>query len=110
MTMSVGQQLIILGIVVLGTMLTRFLPFLVFRSDKPTPKYIQHLGRVLPSAVMGLLVVYSLREINFFEGTHGIPELVSVAVVMLLHVWKRKMFLSIVGGTVVYMMLIQFIF
>ena len=110
MTMSVTQQIIIIAMVVLGTMVTRFLPFLVFPSGKPTPLYVQYLGKVLPSAVIGLLVIYCFKDVNIVAGTHGIPEFISVAVVALLHFWKRNMFLSIAGGTIVYMVLVQIVF
>ncbi|WP_339229296.1 branched-chain amino acid transporter permease [Oceanobacillus sp. FSL K6-2867] len=110
MTMSVTQQIIMIAMVVLGTMITRFLPFLVFPAGKPTPKYIQYLGRVLPAAVLGLLVIYCFKDISVFAGNRGIPEFLSVAVVALLHVWKRQMLLSIAGGTIVYMVLVQLIF
>ena len=108
--MSLWQQIAIIGIVVFGTMLTRFLPFLVFGRKKEAPKYIQYLGRVLPAAVFGLLVVYCLKDVNFFTGSHGIPEAIAIFVVVLLHVWKRQMLLSIAGGTVCYMVLLQVFF
>lgn len=108
--MTLIQQIITIAMVVLGTMITRFLPFLIFSSDKPTPKYIQYLGRFLPSAVFGLLVVYSLRQVNPFTGNHGIPELVSIVLVIALHLWKRQMLLSLAGGTICYMLLVQTIF
>lgn len=96
--------------VILGTLLTRFLPFLLFPAGKPTPKYIQYLGTVLPSAVFGLLVVYCLKDVSLFAGNHGIPELLSIAAVVGLHIWKRQMLLSIAGGTLCYMLLMQFVF
>lgn len=108
--MTVTQQIIIIAMVVLGTMLTRFLPFLVFPAGKPTPKYIQYLGRVLPAAVFGLLVIYCLRNIDLLGGSHGIPELIAIALVVLLHWWKRQMLLSIAGGTLCYMLLVQMVF
>lgn len=108
--MTLTQQLITILMVVLGTMLTRFLPFLLFPGNKPTPKYIQYLGNVLPAAVFGLLVVYCLKNVSFLTGTHGIPELISIAVVVVLHLWKRQMLLSIAGGTVCYMLLVQLVF
>lgn len=108
--MTFPQRLVTIGMIILGTMLTRFLPFLLFPSGKPTPKYIQYLGKVLPSAVFGLLVVYCLKNVSLFAGSHGIPEAVSIAVVAALHLWKRQMLLSIAGGTVCYMLLVQFIF
>ncbi len=108
--MTVWQQVITVGMIVLGTMLTRFLPFLLFPSGKPTPKYIQYLGKVLPSAVFGLLVIYCLKNVSLFTGSRGIPEAISIAAVIALHLWKRQMLLSIAGGTVCYMLLVQFVF
>lgn len=108
--MTVLQQIITIGMVILGTLLTRFLPFLLFPAGKPTPKYIQYLGMVLPSAMFCLLVVYCLKDVNLFAGNHGIPELLSIAAVIGLHFWKRQMLLSIAGGTLCYMLLIQFVF
>lgn len=108
--MTLVQKIIIIGMAVLGTAMTRFLPFLVFPGDKPVPKYIQYLGRVLPSAVFGLLVIYCLRDVNILSGSHGIPELISIAAVAGLHLWKRQMLLSIAGGTVCYMLLVQMVF
>ena len=96
--------------VVFGTILTRFLPFLLFPSGKPTPKYIQYLGKVLPAAVFGMLVIYCLKEVNILSGNHGVPELIGILLVVLLHLWKRQMLLSIAGGTIVYMLLVQFLF
>jgi branched-subunit amino acid transport protein AzlD len=110
MTMNLTQQIIIIAMVVLGTMLTRFLPFIVFPSGKPTPNYVQYLGKVLPSAVIGLLVIYCFKDVSLLSGNHGIPEFIAVVVVALLHFWKKNMLLSIAGGTVVYMILIQMVF
>lgn len=81
-------------------MLTRFLPFLLFPAGKPTSKYIQYLGKVLPSAVFGLLVIYCLKDVNIFAGNHGLPEFIAIIVVIVLHCWKQQMLLSIAGGTV----------
>ena len=108
--MTLTQQIITIAMVVLGTAVTRFLPFLVFPAGKPTPKYIQYLGKVLPFAVFGLLVVYSLKDVSVLGGSHGIPELISIVLVIVLHVWKRQMLLSIAGGTVCYMLLVQMVF
>lgn len=108
--MTFTQQLITISMVILGTVLTRFLPFLLFPPEKPTPKYIQYLGAVLPSAVFGLLVVYCLKNVSLFTGNHAIPEIISIAAVIGLHVWKRQMLLSIAGGTLCYMLLVQIIF
>ncbi len=110
MTMTVTQQIIIVAMVVLGTMITRFLPFIVFPAGKPTPKYIQYLGKALPGAVFGLLVIYCLKNVSLFTGSHAIPELISIALVVVLHKWKRQMLLSIAGGTICYMLLVQLVF
>ena len=110
MSMTITQQIITIAVVVLGTMLTRFLPFLLFPAGKETPGYIQYLGKVLPAAVFGLLVVYCLKNVSVLEGNHGIPEAVSIAVVVFLHLWKRQMLLSIAGGTICYMLLVQLVF
>lgn len=108
--MNLTQQLLTVLVVVVGTMLTRFLPFLVFPSGKPTPRYVQYLGKVLPGAVFGLLIVYCLKNVDLFAGSHGLPEAVAIAVVAGLHLWKRQLLLSIAGGTVCYMLLVQLVF
>ncbi|MCI8946886.1 MAG: branched-chain amino acid transporter AzlD [Lachnospiraceae bacterium] len=108
--MTVSQQMVTIGMVILGTMFTRFLPFLLFPPGRPAPGYIQYLGKALPPAVFGMLVIYCLKHVNPFAGSHGIPELLSVAFVATLHLWKRKMLLSIGGGTVCYMLLVQTVF
>lgn len=110
MTMDLTQQMITIAMVVLGTMFTRFLPFIVFPSGKSTPNYIQYLGRVLPSAIIGLLVIYCFKDVSLLTGTYGIPEFLGVTIVVLLHVWKKSMLLSIAGGTIAYMILVQFVF
>lgn len=108
--MTITEQIITIGVIAAGTMLTRFLPFLVFSAGKPTPKYVKFLGRYLPAAVFGLLVIYCLRNVSLFSFSHGVPELIAIAVVAALHLWKRQMLLSIAGGTAVYMLLVQLVF
>ncbi len=108
--MTTAQQIITIIMVILGTMTTRFLPFIIFPAGKPVPKYVSYLGKVLPAAVFGLLVIYCLKDVSIFTGSHAIPELISIAVVALLHLWKRQMLLSIAGGTVCYMLLVQLVF
>lgn len=108
--MTLTQQIITVSMVVLATVLTRFLPFVVFPAGKETPKFIKYLGKVLPAAVFGLLVVYCLKNVSIMGGSHGIPELIAIACVVGLHLWKRQMLLSIAGGTVIYMLLVQLIF
>lgn len=108
--MTIPQQIITIALCALATMATRFLPFLVFSGGKPTPKYIQYLGKALPAAIFGMLVVYCLKNVNILTGSHGLPELIAIGVVTALHLWKRQMLLSIAAGTVCYMLLIQFVF
>lgn len=105
--MTITQQAITIGAVVLGTVITRSLPFLVFPAGKETPAFIKYLGRVLPPAVFGMLVIYCLRNVDFLSGSHGAPELMAIAAVTVLHLWKRQMLISIAGGTVIYMLLVQ---
>lgn len=100
-----------LGIVIVVAAVTiaiRFLPFAVFR--KRTPQIILYMGKVLPYAIMAMLVVYCLKNVSFTEGSHGIPEALAVALVVVLHKWKHNTLLSILVGTVAYMLMLQFIF
>ena len=92
------------------TLLLRFLPFLIFNGKRETPPYIIYLGKVLPYAIMGMLVIYCLRGISFTAAANFLPELIACAVVVLTHVWKRNTLLSIISGTVCYMLLVQFVF
>lgn len=108
--MTLAQQLITIGMCVAGTMLTRFLPFLIFRSDRPTPRYVQYLGRVLPLAVFAMLIVYCLRNVDVLGGNHALPELIAILITVGLHKWRHQMLLSIAGGTISYMLLVQFLF
>ncbi len=108
--MTLTQQIITIGLCILGTMTTRFLPFIVFSENRKTPKFIQYIGKYLPSAVFGMLVIYCLKNVDVMQGAHGLPELIAIAVTAALHLWQRKMLLSIAGGTVCYMLLIHFVF
>lgn len=104
------QTLIMIFAVALGTMITRFTPFLLFPDSKEPPKVVTYLGKVLPPAVMGLLVVYCLRNVSVVRAPHGLPELIAIAVIVILHKWKGNVLLSIGAGTVLYMVLVQAIF
>lgn len=108
--MTIGQEIVTIGLCALATVLTRFLPFLIFRADKPAPKYIRYLGKALPAAIFGMLVVYCLKNVSVTAGSHGIPELIAIVSVVVLHLWKRNMLFSIGGGTICYMLLVQFVF
>lgn len=92
------------------TLLTRLLPFLVFGRGGRPPKAVVYLGKVLPPAIIAMLVVYCLRNVNLFAGSHGLPELLCAAVVVVLQIWKRNTLLSICGGTALYMVLVQWVF
>ena len=108
--MTLTQQILTIVCVVLGTMTTRFLPFVVFSGKRTAPKYIQYLGKVLPMAVFGMLVVYCLKNVSVLQGSHGIPEAIAILFIVLLHKWKKNMLLSIAGGTILYMLLVQMVF
>ncbi len=104
--MTTMQSVLTIVAVVAGTMLTRFLPFLIFPEGKTPPAYITWLGTALPHAVIGLLVVYCLKD-AVFSVSHGLPELIAMTFIFLLHKWKKNTLLSIAAGTVVYMVLVQ---
>lgn len=108
--MTLMQQIITIFLCILGTMTTRFLPFLVFREDRETPAFVKYLGKYLPGAVFGMLVIYCVRNVDVTAGSHGLPELIAIAVTTGIHLWKRQTLLSIAAGTVCYMLLIQFAF
>ena len=110
MPLSAGMSFLIILVVALTTFSTRVIPFLIFPKGREIPKTIQYLGKVLTPAVIGMLVVYCLKDTTVLSKPYGIPELISVAVVAGLHIWKRNNLLSIGVGTVLYMFLIQVVF
>ena len=101
---------LLIGVMALVTAALRFLPFLIFGENRKTPPLVAYLGQMLPFAIMGMLVVYCLKDVSFTAAPCGIPELVGCAVVTLLHIWKRNTLLSIGAGTLCYMLLVQFVF
>lgn len=103
------RPIILIAIMAGVTILIRFLPFIVFNGKK-TPPYISYLGRVLPYSIMAMLVIYCLRNVSLISAPHAAPEAISILVVALLHIWKKNTLLSIVCGTVCYMLLIQLVF
>ena len=107
--MTLAQQFITIGLCAIATMLTRFVPFLLL-SGKKTPRFVQYLGQALPGAIFGMLVVYCLKGVNPMVYSHGLPEALAILVTVALHLWKRQMLISIAGGTVCYMLLLQFVF
>ena len=104
------NDVLLIAIVALITMALRFLPFLIFGENCKTPPLVTYLGQVLPYAIMGMLVVYCLKDVNLTTVPFGIPELIGCSVVAVLHLWKRNTLLSIGAGTVCYMLLVQFVF
>ena len=108
--MTFAQRIITIAMCSLATVITRFLPFLVFTPNRPTPKYIQYLGKALPAAIFGMLVVYCLKNVSFVSGSYGLPEIIAIAFTAGLHLWKRQMLLSVAGGTACYMLLVQLVF
>ena len=108
--MSVKHQMITVGLIILATLIMRFLPFVLFPDNKPIPKFIHYMGTVLPSAVFGLLIVYCLKNVDIFVGSHGLPEAIAILITAVLHLWKKQMLLSISVGTISYMLLVQFVF
>ena len=104
------QTIVMILAVAAGTQLTRWLPFWLFPENKEPPPVVAYLGRVLPAAVMGLLVVYCLKGVTWTASPYGAPELLAIAAVALLHRWKGNVLLSIAGGTALYMLLVQLVF
>lgn len=104
------QTIIMILAIAAGTMITRFLPFVLFPENKEIPAFITYLGKALPSAMMGLLVVYCLKGVSVVNVPFGIPELLSIIVIIILHKWKNNVLLSIGSGTIAYMILVQRVF
>lgn len=105
--MSDTYIIMVIAVMASVTILLRFLPFILFDHGEQLPEWISYLGKVLPPAIMSMLLVYCLRNIDFFDGKHGFPELICVGAAMLLHNWKRNTLLSIGGSTLLYMIIIQ---
>lgn len=110
MTLTPFQTFIIICMVTIGTMITRFLPFLIIKGTKSNNSYIGYLSRVLPYSAIGLLVVYCLKDTSFKSPANWLPETISIALITALHYWKENTLLSIGAGTVLYMVLVQFVF
>lgn len=105
--MSLMQNIVFFSVMALVTALTRFLPFLLFPDGSRTPGFVRYLGRVLPYPVIGMLVVYCLKDVNVMARSHGLPEAVAILVIALVHTWKRNALLSIGIGTAAYMVMMQ---
>jgi len=109
MQLSPLQAIIILACIVAGTMITRFLAFILFPENKEKPQLVSYLSTTVPAAMMGLLTVYCLRNVSFFSGNHAIPEIMAIGSIVVLHLWKKNVLISIVLGTVIYMILLHVI-
>ena len=103
-----SQSLILIAVMAGVTVMLRLLPFILF--SKKTPKPILYLGEVLPYSVIAMLLIYCLKDTNFLGSSHGIPEIISILLVAVLHKWKHNTLLSILSGTICYMLLVQLVF
>lgn len=108
--MNPYNSLAIIFVVSVCTLLTRALPFMIFGGKRQVPKVVRYLGKVLPPAIMAILVVYCMKSVDFLSGTHGLPEIIAALVVVVLHLWKKNTLLSIGMGTVCYMIMVQGVF
>lgn len=108
--MTQPQVFITIIVVAIVTLMTRVIPFLIFPENKETPAYIEYLGKVLPFSVMGMLVVYCFKSISILTWPHALPEIIAGMLVVILHKWKHNLLLSIAGGTIIYMILVQVVF
>ncbi len=109
-TAGIAASIAIIACAALGNLITRALPFALFGRQKEPPALIVHLGKFFPPAIIATLIIFCLKDVSFSTGSHGIPEIVSVLCVAVLHLWKKNVLISIGVGTVLYMVLIQFVF
>lgn len=107
---DVGRTAALIAAVAIVTIATRAVPFLIFGGKREVPGVVKYLGKVLPPAIMAILVIYCLKSVSIFTGNHGLPELLAVAVVAILHLWKKNTLLSIGAGTICYMIFVQRLF
>ena len=110
MILTTKEALILLAAIAVATFSTRALPFLLFPPHKKTPAFVQYLGKMLPYATIGMLVIYCLKDVSLVTGSHGIPEAIAMLAITLVHLWKHNILLSVGGGTLFYMFLVQFVF
>ena len=109
--MTALQMGLTIAVCTAATMITRFLPFVVFSSkDQQPPEVVRYLGRVLPAAIFGMLIVYCLKSVTPFAGSHGIPEAIAIGVTVALRKWRHQTLVSIAGGTLCYVLLVQMVF
>lgn len=105
--MTVPQQAATIALCAIGTMITRFLPFIIFREKRPVPRFVQYLGKALPLAIFAMLIVYCLKDVSLASAPHGVPHFASIAVTAGVHLWRRSMILSMLAGTACYMIILR---
>ncbi|HCK25320.1 MAG TPA: branched-chain amino acid transporter AzlD [Bacteroides graminisolvens] len=105
--MSTTEQIITIAVMAIAVIATRFLPFLIFTSRERTPHFVRFLGKYLASAVFGMLIIYCMKDVQLSESNHAIPQLLGILVCVVLHLWRKNMLLTIAGGTLFYMLLVQ---
>ena len=110
MTLTTVETLAIIAMVTIGTIITRFLPFMVFSDSKRKHPYITYLGNVLPYSAIGLLIVYCMKGVDWTNPPFGLPEAIAIVFIAVLHFWRDNALLSIGAGTAIYMLLVQFVF
>ncbi|MBQ7792689.1 MAG: AzlD domain-containing protein [Clostridia bacterium] len=110
MILTAKEALVLIFFIAIATFSTRATPFLLFPPHKKTPAFVNYLGKMLPYATIGMLVVYCLKDVSLFSGTYGIPEAIAIIVIALVHIWKRNILISVGGGTLFYMFLVQYVF
>lgn len=108
--MTLNEQIITVVMGILGVQFCRLLPFWIFPANRPIPEYIRYLGKVLPAAMFGMLVIYCYKNIDIFSRYHGLPDFIAGVVTLVLHLWRKNMFLSMAVGTALYMLLVQKVF
>lgn len=107
MILTPSQSLLVIVTIAITTFITRVIPFILFPDNKETPKFIKYLGQVLPYSVIGMLVIYCIKDVSLTDTPFGLPELSSILAIALLHKWKKSTLLSIAGGTILYMAIVQ---
>lgn len=110
MTQNIWQSIVTILVIALVTLFLRGFPFILFSGSRPVPKFITYMGKVLPFAIIGILIVYCLKDVNVTGGSYGLPELISLTAVLILHKIKHNILISVGVGTLLYMLLVQLVF
>lgn len=108
MTLSPQMSIAVIAVAAIATFATRAIPHILFGTNRPVPKAVTYLGKMLPPAIIATLIVYCLRDVDFLSGTHGFPEIIAIALCAALHIFLKNTLLSIGAGTVTYMVLVHF--